>query len=76
MKNFKSIVLDVLFFGSMIFWIVMSNECSEGFKWLGMISNFIMFIPWVKGSNTAKKGLEFIAEMFEEGVNEMYGEEE
>lgn len=75
MERFKTIILDLLHFGSLITWILIS-DLGNLYKLLGFAMFIITSIIWAYNSKTADKIIGYIDDMFEEGANEMYGDEE
>ena len=73
MERFKTIILDLLHFGSLITWVLISN-LGDLYKLLGFVMFITISIIWAYNSKTADKIISYIGEMFEEGANEMYGD--
>lgn len=75
MERIKTFLLDLLHFGSMVTWILIS-DFGDLYKLLGLLLFIVVTFIWAYNSKTADKIIGYIGEMFEESANEMYGEEE
>ena len=75
MERIKTFILDLLHFSSMVAWILIS-DLGDLYKLLGFWLFIVVTFIWAYNSKTADKIICYIGEMFEESVNEMYGDKE